>query len=52
MKRISQHAYHINHTQMGETALMTATRYGRITNVVELIRSGANMNLQDKVYTY
>ena len=37
-------------TQKMETALMRATRYGHTANVVELIKAGAELDLQDEVY--
>ena len=47
---ISQHEYHIyHHTQKGETALMRATKNDHAANVVELIKAGADLNLQNKV---
>ena len=36
-------------TQKGGTALMRATKNGHIANVVELIKAGADPNLQDEV---
>ena len=39
-----------HHTQRGQTALMRATRCDCRANVVELIKAGANLNLQDKVH--
>ena len=36
-------------TKRGETAMMRATSWGRKANVVELVKAGANPDLQDKV---
>ena len=35
--------------QDGETALILAARHGNTDVVVELVRGGANLDLQDKV---
>ena len=39
-------------TQYGETALMIAASEGHTKVVVELVKTKANLDLQDKVYTY
>ena len=36
-------------TQNGESALMIAARCGKTETVVELVKTGANVHLQDKV---
>ena len=36
-------------TQNGESALMIAARCGKTETVVELVKAGANVHLQDKV---
>ena len=39
-------------TQDGESALMIAARWGRTEVVVELVKAGANLNLQNRVCQY
>ena len=36
--------------QDGDTALILAARWGRTDVVVELVRGGANLDMQDEVY--
>ena len=36
-------------TQSGDSALMTAARNGKTEAVVELVKAGANVDMQDKV---
>ena len=38
-------------TQDGDSALILAARYGRTDVVVELVKAGANLNLQNEVHT-
>ena len=38
-------------TQDGDSALMWATREGKTEVVVELVKAGANVDLQNKVHT-
>ena len=40
---------HICHHQVGHTALMRAAFWGRIKVVAELVKGGADLNLQNKV---
>ena len=39
-------------TQVGRSALMDAARWGRTEVVVELVKAGANLNLQNIVCQY
>ena len=39
-------------TQSGESALMYAASGGKTEFVVELVKAGANLNLQNRVYQY
>ena len=42
----------ITHVQDGESPLMVAAETGKTDVVVDLLRAGANINLQDKVCHY
>ena len=44
--------YYTCHTQDGWSALMKAAREGRTDVVVELVKAGANLNLQHTVCQY
>ena len=38
-----------HHTQLDESALMMAARYGHTAVVQELVKSGATLDIQDEV---